>query len=120
MHQVKSVVTQTTLLFERSQDIAAEVDTADTIEKGRDIITGALLKRVAKTPSIDEEKLYLNRPMHTYGVDSLTAVDLRNWFAKTLGVVVAVFEILGDVSFAEIGLIVARKYMEAPKKIKQV
>ncbi|RDL35202.1 uncharacterized protein BP5553_07133 [Venustampulla echinocandica] len=116
MYQVQSVVTETTLPSERNQDIAAELDSADTIEKIRDIVMEALVKRVAKTLLIDEARLDLNQPMHTYGVDSLTAVDLRNWFSKTLGVAVAVFEILGGVSFTEIGLIVARKYMDIPKK----
>jgi hypothetical protein len=32
-------------------------------------------------------------PIHSLGVDSLLAVELRNWFAKEIGVVIATFEI---------------------------
>ena len=33
--------------------------------------------------------------MHTYGVDSLVAVELRNWFSRSLKLDVAIFDIVG-------------------------
>lgn len=116
MHQVQYAVIDPKHAVNQSQDLAVQLDNTSSTEEGGYLVTKALIKRVTKTVSITEERLDLNTPMNVYGVDSLTAVDLRNWFAKTLGIDVAVFEILGDISFTEIGLLVARKYIERPGK----
>jgi hypothetical protein len=47
--------------------------------------------------------------MHAYGVDSLVAVELRNWFSQAVDADVPIFEILGDTSFTELGAMVAAK-----------
>lgn len=99
---------------EQTKSLATQLAASTSVEEGGRLIATALAERVAKTVSITDE-MDINKPMHTYGVDSLTAVDLRNWFAKTTGVDVAVFEILGDVSCAKIGLSVSRKYFEKSK-----
>jgi hypothetical protein len=44
-----------------------------------------------------------------YGVDSLVAIELRNWVLKELGADVAVFEILGGITIVEIGTIIAQR-----------
>jgi hypothetical protein len=118
MYHVKAAekTVNSTAVADRRENLAAQLDDAPSIEAAADIITVALVKRLSRTISVAEEKLDINRPMHTYGVDSLTAVDLRNWFASTMGIDVAVFEILGDVSFANIGLLVARKYKESSQE----
>ena len=38
------------------------------------------------------------RPISAYGVDSLAAVELRNWFAKSLDAAVGVMDILNGKS----------------------
>ena len=35
------------------------------------------------------------KPLYAYGVDSLLAVELRNWFGKEIGAEVAIFDIMG-------------------------
>lgn len=49
------------------------------------------------------------KPLHAYGVDSLLAVELRNWFGKEIGADVAIFDIMGGQSIAELATIVAGK-----------
>ena len=55
------------------------------------------------------EDIDMTRPPHVYEVDSLLAVELRNWFAKVWKVDVAVFDITGQESIAALGATVARK-----------
>ena len=123
MHQVKASAVDNSgsspAVAEQSKSLETMLDTVDSMEEGGRLIALALAERVAKTVSLTEE-MDLNRPMATYGVDSLTAVDLRNWFAKTTGVDVAVFEILGDASCAKIGVLVASKYRDKKIKGKEV
>ncbi|TGO92077.1 hypothetical protein BPOR_0011g00280 [Botrytis porri] len=39
-----------------------------------------------------------SKPIHTYGIDSLIAIDLKNWLAKEIGADIAVFILLGNTS----------------------
>ena len=47
--------------------------------------------------------------MGSYGVDSLVAVELRNWFAREVSAEVAIFEILGEPSISSLAVAVARR-----------
>ncbi|KAK6598095.1 polyketide synthase [Botrytis cinerea] len=49
-----------------------------------------------------------NKPFHAYGVDSLLAVELRNWFGKELGTNVAVYDIMGAENIRAMSDFVAR------------
>jgi aryl carrier-like protein len=44
-----------------------------------------------------------------YGLDSLVAVELRNWFAKNVQADVAIFDILGGSTIKALGATVASK-----------
>ena len=69
----------------------------------RDVIVKKL-SRILNTPLGDIDT---NRPMHYYGVDSLVAVEMRNWFVKDMNADVAIFDILGGASIAAVSLVVA-------------
>ncbi|KAL9608147.1 MAG: hypothetical protein Q9167_006999, partial [Letrouitia subvulpina] len=82
---------------------------AGSAQEAGDVVTQALVKKLAMILSIPTENIDILRPMHAYGVDSLVGIELRNWFAKELGAEVAIFEILGGRTLAAIGEIVAEK-----------
>ncbi|MCJ1245434.1 hypothetical protein MMC30_002638 [Trapelia coarctata] len=109
MYQVESSVTNSPAATEQALDVAAMLAGAETTTDAGSIITQALVKWVANTIAIPEHRLDVNKPIHTYGVDSLTAVDMRSWFMRTLDVEVVVFDILGGTTFTAMGLLVARK-----------
>lgn len=62
------------------------------------------------------EKINLEDPLHTAGVDSLSAVYLRNWVMKQFQVDMAVFDILGDRSITDLGGMVAREWIDKQNK----
>ena len=70
------------------------------------------MKLISRTVVVPEDRIGVNKPIHVYGVDSLTAMSLRNWFAKAFGVNIAMFEILTSASFRELGFAAVRKYKE--------
>ncbi|KAI0190176.1 putative polyketide synthase, partial [Xylaria flabelliformis] len=75
-------------LGNRVKCAASPADAANILAEG---IAGRLCRILSLSP----EEFDRGRPVHMYGVDSLIAVELRNWFLRTLKVEVAVFEILG-------------------------
>jgi len=57
----------------------------------------------------DDKEGKTKLPIHSLGVDSLVAVELRNWFAKEIGADIATFEILGNVSIEDIAALAVSK-----------
>ena len=51
----------------------------------------------------------LQNPMDSYGLDSLSAIHVRNWVGKMFSVDIPVFEILGGATFIDAGESIARK-----------
>ncbi|THV55759.1 hypothetical protein BGAL_0004g00460 [Botrytis galanthina] len=50
-----------------------------------------------------------SKPIHTYGIDSLIAIDLKNWLAKEIGADIAVFMLLGNTSIESLSRMAAEK-----------
>ena len=68
-----------------------------------------LVFKVSRSLDVDREQIDTGKPLHNYGVDSLSAVELRNWLRRDVGAEVTVFEILGNMSVAELARLVATK-----------
>lgn len=93
----------------------ATVDLAATFREVTDsgeriqIVIKALAQKLARSMSISPDDVELNKPLSSYGVDSLMAVELRNWISRDFQASVAVFDIMGNVPVSAIGdLIVAK------------
>jgi acyl transferase domain-containing protein/NADPH:quinone reductase-like Zn-dependent oxidoreductase/aryl carrier-like protein len=85
------------------------IEAANTMAEAVAIATDALRKRVAVLLSTSEERLLEGSAIQSYGLDSLVAIELRNWLQKAFGVDVAVFEIVGGASFVAVGGSIAKK-----------
>lgn len=70
-------------------------------DEGRaSVVADALARKLARALSIQPEDVDQDKPLHVYGIDSLVAVELRNWIVKQFGAEVAVFDIMGLPSVA--------------------
>ncbi|KAE8353277.1 hypothetical protein BDV28DRAFT_110952 [Aspergillus coremiiformis] len=94
---------------EAAADVDKELVGIDSIEQAAEVIAQSLMHRISKALGLPLENLDSSKAMHMYGVDSLVAVELRNWFKSKLEAEVAVFEILGNSTFKDIGILVAGK-----------
>ena len=74
------------------------------------------MKWILRTVVVPKDRMDMNKPIHAYGIDSLTAAGLRNWFAKAFGVSIAMFEVLAGASVRELGFAAAKKYKEKEKE----
>ncbi|KAK0625498.1 hypothetical protein B0T17DRAFT_591051 [Bombardia bombarda] len=71
--------------------------------------SGPWRPKLARALSIAADDVQQSKQLSNYGVDSLMAVELRNWIARDFGVNVAVFEIMGSSRIAAIGALIAQK-----------
>jgi acyl carrier protein len=86
-----------------SGQVGKSISSADSVEAAGAIVTDLLVSKLSKTLGIPKEEVHGEKPLHSYGVDSLVAVELRNWFFKELDVDVAIFDILGGTTIAAVG-----------------
>lgn len=93
----------------RSENILSTLATIESVPEATDTIIMAIGQRIASTLGVPEDRLDDHKPMHSYGIDSLTAIDMRNWMAKTFDVDVAVFDILGGATTISVAENIARK-----------
>lgn len=67
---------------EKNEDAAqlqALLQQATSIDQASEIVTVALVKKLAKSMMVAVEDIEASRPVSSYGVDSLLAVELRSW-----------------------------------------
>ena len=102
-HQSSSTALETTTNY------ATMLGATTSLEEATAVVIDALLQKLSRALAIPPEHLDTTKPLHAYGVDSLLAVELRNFFAKELGADVAVFDITSGSSFDAVSMIVARR-----------
>ena len=91
-----------------SVDYAAKFAASPSVRAG-EVVTEALVQKLAKAITFPPTGIDTAKPLHAYGVDSLLAVEIRNWFAKVFEADIAVFDIMGKGSIDAIGAVVAAK-----------
>lgn len=101
----------------KAVDYAALVSMAASRGLAARIIVDALVAKLSKAFSISPVDINRSKPLHVVGVDSLLAVELRNYFAIEFGAQVTVFEIMGNINLAEIGAIVANRSTRLAKTV---
>lgn len=89
--------------------IDQELAAATTVEAAMPLITALLVSKLSSLLNSPAEEFDTKKPLHSYGVDSLVAVEIRNWFAKQLKADVAVFDLLGGATLEGVGGLVAQK-----------
>ena len=86
----------------RKLNFEATLRRCATAEEAVGLVTERVLEKVAQIMGNLVEELDEMRPLHTNGINSLSAVELRNWFDKHVGADVTVFNILGNMSIREL------------------
>jgi hypothetical protein len=112
LHQVESTtaiaLTSSASPVQAQTDLSALV-AAKSHAEAATIITSAIRDKLARVLSRPTDDIDVTKPMHAHGVDSLFAVEFRNWFLKALKVDVPIFEILGGGAIEALGGSVAEK-----------
>ena len=94
---------------ELALDFAAEFAAAASMVDAGGIVTAQLTERLALALGMPAADIDTGKPLPAYGVDSLVAVELRNWIAKQVQAELPVFELMTAKSIAAVGEVVAGK-----------
>ena len=92
-----------------SVDLARMVESAASAAEAAEIVAEMLTSKLCRTLSLTPDTFEADQPLHVYGIDSLIAVELRNWFLQTLKVDVAVFEIMSGATTRTLARTAAEK-----------
>ena len=94
---------------------AAVVDRAAILKKttsqdeAAGLVTQWFSGKIRQVLGLPEPDLDSSRPMHTYGIDSLVAIDLKSWLAREIGADIEVFVLLGNMSLEMVSAMAAEK-----------
>ncbi len=80
-----------------------------TAQERAEVVVRSLVAKLARALSIAPDDVDIGKHLSDYGVDSLMAVELRNWITKDFGANVAIFEIMGGTKIRELGELVVEK-----------
>lgn len=94
---------------EKDKDYLELFQTLGSLAEAAQTVTEALVKRLSLALLMPVEDIDISKPLYGYGVDSLLAVELRNWFARELRADVTVFDIMGSANFEALGILAARR-----------
>ncbi|KAI1806786.1 putative polyketide synthase [Daldinia bambusicola] len=87
---------------EDTVQLRARLAQAGSIEQAADIVADALVKKLAKSMMISVEDIEVSRPVSSYGVDSLLAVELRSWIYSEIQSDISVFDLLSKTALASL------------------
>lgn len=117
--------------------IRKALTSASSIRDATHDIEAELVIRLSRALAIEESDIDVTRPLHAYGgmpvpsthtwndnglltstlVDSLVAVDLRNWISRELAADVAIADILSPMPIQQLALKIASVCSLIPKKV---
>ncbi|KAF4537771.1 Reducing type I polyketide synthase [Lasiodiplodia theobromae] len=73
------------------------------------VVCAAVVRKTADIFMLQVDEVDARHPVTHYGVDSLVAVELRNWLAAHARADVSIFDVLQSASIADLAAVVARK-----------
>ncbi|PVH95532.1 reducing type I polyketide synthase [Periconia macrospinosa] len=109
LHQIQPNKVEDVAGTANSQNFSALLKEASSIHDAGSIIAEALKNKLCKILGVEPSERSVNDRMELFGVDSLLALELRNWLLRDMQADLAVFEIMGDSKIEDIGLLAARK-----------
>ncbi|KAK0648284.1 hypothetical protein B0T16DRAFT_388549 [Cercophora newfieldiana] len=86
---------------------------AKSDEEATNIAAQGILQKLSEVLTISIENLDAGRNITSYGLDSLTAIELRNWIAKELRANLQILELLSSGNFNDLAALIVQKTRNA-------
>ncbi|RMZ66367.1 polyketide synthase [Pyrenophora seminiperda CCB06] len=89
--------------------LASRIARAKTLEEAAVAVAAEITAKIMDIFMIPEAEVFPNKPMSDFGVDSLTAVELRNALATKAEAEVSIFDIMQSQSLSALAVAIATK-----------
>jgi hypothetical protein len=97
-------------------DIPAVLTACTTAEQALEAILQVINVKLARLLAVPVEDICVQRSIANHGVDSLIAVELRNWMVTKLEARIQMFELMSSIPLTELAMLIAkRSCMIAPE-----
>lgn len=94
--------------FGESGDVAESIALTKSAEAATDLICQAIIKQLSKLLATPVKYLSSDRSLDDYGIDSLVAVELRNWIGAFLQANIPILVLRRTSSIQELAVLVAK------------
>ncbi|PQE07594.1 carnitine O-acetyltransferase protein [Rutstroemia sp. NJR-2017a BBW] len=92
-----------------TQSIQQTIQNCKSLDEATTFISEKLLEKISLLMAIPLSNLRLEASSSDYGIDSLIAIELKNWMRLELGCNLGTFEILGSNTIANLGELAAQR-----------
>lgn len=100
---------------EAEKSLVVQLSKAESLNEASKIISSVMVEHLTKLLQISSSEIDCSRPLFTYGVDSLVAMEMRNWIASEFKSELALFEILSHIPINQL----VDKIARGSKLVKQ-
>ncbi|GJC84089.1 highly reducing polyketide synthase cla2 [Colletotrichum liriopes] len=104
---------------EQQESIQMVLARVTDLDEASEAITQALVSRVAKMQQVALEEIDPSRFLHSYGVDSLVAIEIVNWALKEIKSKINVFDVMAGIPITALADNIARKSDLIPKEVRE-
>ncbi|KAF2105024.1 hypothetical protein NA57DRAFT_71219 [Rhizodiscina lignyota] len=98
-----------------SISLREELGRCGSVDAAADLITTGMVERLARLMMMPVNDIDAGRSLSAYGVDSLVAVEVRNWIAREIAVDVSVFDIMANTPMRNLAAELAGKTKLLPQ-----
>ncbi|KAJ5777293.1 hypothetical protein N7520_000539 [Penicillium odoratum] len=91
------------------ESFQSQLSTVQDVEGMMEFLEQALIKKIARLMMIAPQDVEAGKSLSAHGVDSLIAVEVRNWISAELNLEISIFEITGSISIANMAKSLAEK-----------
>ena len=89
--------------------VGKELGKAESAEEANQIVMRALIIKISKLSMTPAEEIVPGKPLVAYGLDSLVAIEMRNWLIGELGVDVPLLELMNSPSLTALAVFVRER-----------
>ncbi|KAK2617040.1 hypothetical protein QQS21_000134 [Conoideocrella luteorostrata] len=90
-------------------DHPAALKSATSLEEATSLVTEWISIKLGHLLSQPASDIVAEKPIHAYGMDSLIAVDFKNWFHHSIGANITVFDLMGNASLRQLSAVAAER-----------
>lgn len=102
-----------------SASLTQRLEKAASFEEARSLVLDTLAVKISDVLMRSPEDVSFSLPMASYGMDSLVAVEIRNWIARELDVKVSMFDLISGNSLEGLAVLVVMKSRVVREEIKE-